>query len=68
MVLLERGGGAAPPRRTCGKSGGWEREGTKVGCTGEWFDLDAGEMVFVFLLSCSYKVLGELKANKINWY
>lgn len=32
------------------------------------FDLDAGKMVFVSLLSCSYKVLRELKANKINWY
>lgn len=40
----------------------------KEGSTGEWFDLDAGKTVFVFLLSRSYKVLGELKANKINWY
>lgn len=42
--------------------------GGEVRCTGEWVDLDVSKMAFTFLPSCSYKVLGELQANKINSY
>lgn len=46
----------------------WEAGGDGVRCTAEWVDLDVGKMAFTFLLSRSYKVLGELEANRINSY
>lgn len=42
--------------------------GCEVRCTGEWVDLDVAKMAFTFLQSCSYKVLRELEAHKINSY